>query len=93
MILKWTDPAEEDLRCILIYIFQDNPEAAEQLDMNIHSAADSLLKFPCKGKPGTVAGTRELLVTPRYKIVYEVDKESVTILALLHTSRQWPPAS
>jgi hypothetical protein len=26
-----------------------------------------------------------------YRLVYEIDRDAVWVLALLHTSRQWPP--
>ena len=37
-------------------------------------------------------GTRELIPHRSYRIVYEVGPETVWVLALVHTSRQWPPA-
>ncbi len=38
-----------------------------------------------------VAGTREFIPHPNYRIVYLVGEEALYILAIVHTSRQWPP--
>jgi toxin ParE1/3/4 len=50
-----------------------------------------LVYFPKMGKSGTIAGTRELLPHESYRIVYEIEGETVWILTLDHTARQWPP--
>ena len=39
----------------------------------------------------TVAGTRELIPHPSYRVVYQVEGEAVWVLAVVHTARQWPP--
>lgn len=44
------------------------------------------------GKPGRIMGTRELVVHRHYFLVYELHTDTVYILAVVHTSRQWPPA-
>ena len=46
---------------------------------------------PLLGRPGRVTGTREFVVSPRYILVYEVTADTLIVLAVLHTSRQWPP--
>ena len=40
---------------------------------------------------GAVAGTREAIPHPSYRIVYQVTGETVFILRIVYTSRQWPP--
>lgn len=39
---------------------------------------------------GAAADRREIFPHRHYRLVYEVAGELVTILALVHTSRQWP---
>ena len=34
----------------------------------------------------------ELISHEHYRLVYKIDGDTVWILALVHTSRQWPPA-
>ena len=43
------------------------------------------------GRPGRIAGTRELVVpgTP-YLIAYAVLEEQVVVLAVLHGAQRWP---
>ena len=91
MRLVWSLRSENDLAAIVNYIAADNLDAALELDCRITSFAESLLDFPKRGKPGRVAGTRELTVHEHYVLVYETEGEDLRILSVLHTSRQWPP--
>jgi plasmid stabilization system protein ParE len=43
------------------------------------------------GRPGQIPGTRELIPHESYRVVYEVQADTVWILALVHTARLWPP--
>ena len=43
------------------------------------------------GQSGKIPGTRELIPHESYRLVYEIDGETVWILTLVHTARQWPP--
>lgn len=56
-------------------------------------AAARLANFPLLGKPGQIAGTRELITHENYRLIYEVVEadDTVWVLALIHTARQWPP--
>jgi plasmid stabilization system protein ParE len=46
---------------------------------------------PLVGHEGEVPGTRELTPHRSYRIVYDVEGDTVWILVLIHTARQWPP--
>lgn len=82
------EPAARDLEGIVDYIALDNPVAAERVYWGIVSAAEKLPEFPALGRPGRHPETRELSVADLpYLIVYEVDPDAVTILAIFHTSR------
>ncbi|MHB1052289.1 MAG: type II toxin-antitoxin system RelE/ParE family toxin [Thiobacillus sp.] len=54
-------------------------------------AAARLAEHPNLGRPGTIPETRELIPHENYRLVYEIERETVWILALVHTSMQWPP--
>jgi len=43
------------------------------------------------GHEGEVPGTRELTPHMSYRLTYEVVDDTVWILVLIHTARQWPP--
>ncbi|MBU6468443.1 MAG: type II toxin-antitoxin system RelE/ParE family toxin [Betaproteobacteria bacterium] len=61
------------------FIATDNPRAAAKL-------AD----HPKLGRLGEIQGTRELMPHENYRLVYEISGETLWILALVRTARQWP---
>lgn len=73
------------------HIAEDDPAAAGRVVQRIFGAVDLLEKNPALGRPGRVAGTRELVVaeTP-YIIPYRVRGEVVEILRVFHGAREWP---
>jgi len=89
--VRWTASARLDRLDIMDYIAAENPRAALRMDQLFSDAASSLAEFAMRGRPGLVPGTRELFPHEAYRLVYEVDGDTVWILALLHASRQWPP--
>jgi len=38
-------------------------------------------------------GTREFIVHPNYRLVYQLNNDTLSVMALVHTARQWPPPS
>ena len=90
--LEWTKIAEKQKDQIVDYIALDNIAAAVEMDTLIENSAESLLAQPEKAKPGRVPGTRELVIHEHYMLIYKysVEENAVTILNVLHTSRQWP---
>ncbi|WP_293477138.1 type II toxin-antitoxin system RelE/ParE family toxin [Phenylobacterium sp.] len=84
----FAEPAARDLESIIDYIALDNRSAAEGVYRAIVEAAQRLAQFPELGRPGRLPGMRELAVARLpYLIVYEADRQAVTILAAFHTSR------
>lgn len=93
MRVQWTQRAELDRLDIWQHVAADNPQAAERLDELFGHAAERLSAHPRMGRPGRIAGTRELVVNESYRLVYELDEAANTLLILvvLHNARQWPP--
>lgn len=91
MNVLWTHEAERDRSMIVDWIASDDIRAAVRMDVRFGSAAARLAKFPLLGRAGLVAGTRELFPHESYRMIYEIRAEEVWILALVHTSRLWPP--
>ncbi len=91
MIVVWTPEAEQDRADVWDYIAADNPCAAARMDELFSDAVARLAEHPRLGKPGKISGTRKLIPHESYRLVYEVEREMVWILALVHTARQWPP--
>ena len=61
------------------------------MDQLFSDAAARLGEQPKLGRKGSIIGTRELIPHESYRLVYEIEEETVWILALVHTARQWPP--
>jgi toxin ParE1/3/4 len=79
--------ALEDLDNIHAWISKDNPPAAAHMVARIRDRV-SFLEIDAlahMGRPGAVAGTRELIEYP-YIIVYRLEEEQqeITVLAILH---------
>jgi len=90
MRVFWTAEAIQDRLDIWEYIAQDNQVAASKMDDLFSTAANWLSDYSKLGKLGKIQGTRELIPHENYRLVYEINNETVWILALIHTSRQWP---
>jgi addiction module RelE/StbE family toxin len=92
--VEWVAAAQEDRDNIVNYIAAENPRAALKMDELFSEATSKLGEFPLRGRIGMVPGTRELIPHASYRLIYEVDvvADIVWILALVHTSRLWPPA-
>jgi toxin ParE1/3/4 len=93
MEIRWLEDALADVRDIYHYIAADNQGAAAATVRRIQEAATRLETLEERGRPGCVAGTRELVIagTP-FVIPYRIRGEAIEILRVLHGARQWPPA-
>lgn len=91
MRVLWTLSAERDRADIVDFIAQDNPLAAIRMDELFGTAVGRLAEHPLMGRPGQIPGTREMILHESYRLVYEVQADTVWILALVHTARIWPP--
>ena len=61
------------------------------MDELFSDAAIRLAQHPHRCKPGRIPGTGKLIPHESYRLVYEIDAETVWILTLVNTARQWPP--
>lgn len=92
MRVIWTPEALQDRMDVWDYISADNSRAAARMDELFSDAAGMLSEHPKLGRVGKVQGTRELIPHESYRLVYEIERETVWVLALVHTARQWPPS-
>ena len=91
MRVIWTPEAQQDRADVWDYIVTDNPHAAIRMDKLFSDAAARLVEYPKLGQLGKISNTRELIPHESYRLVYEIEQETVWILALVHTAMQWPP--
>ena len=91
MKLRYTKPALKDLASLLGYIAEDDAVAAQNVARSIRAAIDRLIQFPAYGREGDVAGTRQFVVAGvPYIVIYEVEKEMITVLRVYHTAQDRP---
>jgi toxin ParE1/3/4 len=92
MRLAWTARARRARTAAIDYIAQDSPQAALAQLGAIEQQIKSLPDHPALGRPGRVAGTRELVInrTP-FILVYRIEDDAIRILHFLHGGQQWPP--
>ncbi|HEY7065375.1 MAG TPA: type II toxin-antitoxin system RelE/ParE family toxin [Chloroflexota bacterium] len=93
MQVLWLEQAEADLRELSDYLLERSPGAALRTYEAIRESVAHLADHPGMGRPGRVAGTRELVIarTP-YIVAYTVDQDlsSVIVLRVLHGAGRWP---
>ena len=86
----WSRDALDDLKALLAYIAADNPDAARRVADALRDAAAALGRLPT-GRPGRVAGVYEKSVGKMpYVIAYALGDETLAILRVIHTARDWP---
>jgi toxin ParE1/3/4 len=91
MQVKWLRRALENLDDEAAYIAKDSPRAATEFVIHMRDSAVMLADHPDMGRPGRISGTRELVVTRfSYNLPYRVRGDTVEILRVFHTARQWP---
>ncbi|MDD5383421.1 MAG: type II toxin-antitoxin system RelE/ParE family toxin [Gallionella sp.] len=92
MRVRWLRGALRNLDQEAIYIARDNPKAAAKLVCHLRDSALLLGEQPNLGRPGRIPGTRELVLSNLPCILpYRVRNDTVEILRVFHTARQWPP--
>ena len=92
MRVRWLRTALANLEAEAQYIARDSPAAASRVVAAIARSVERLAEYPASGRPGRVAGTRELVVpgTP-YIIPYRVRGGAVEVLRVFRGARRWPP--
>jgi toxin ParE1/3/4 len=89
--IVWSPRAIEHLAHLRAYIARDNPKAASRIAGTLLEAVERLAELPNLGRPGRVAGTRELVVpgTP-YVIPYRLRGDRLEVIAVFHGRQKWP---
>lgn len=91
MKIIWSRRAIRHLVSVRDYIAQDSPQSAPDVAAKILAAVDQLSLHPNLGRPGRIAGTRELVVpnTP-YINPYRIRGERLELIAVFHGRQSWP---
>ncbi|MFZ5674237.1 MAG: type II toxin-antitoxin system RelE/ParE family toxin [Pseudomonadota bacterium] len=93
--VQWSRAALDDFKAQISYIAADNPAAALRVAKRIRDTVTALGPM-ATGRPGRVAGTYKKLITRlpyvvAYALTTQGGHETISILRVIHTSRDWPP--
>jgi len=93
MKVRWTDSAATNWEQAFDYIATENFDAAIRIAESIIDLTDLLTVHPFAGRPGRMAGTREMVVANSpFILVYGIDssEEVIWVYAVYHGRRRWP---
>lgn len=85
LVLRWAEPALEDLDRIADYIALDKPLAAQNLVNRVMDSVERLADFPESGsQPKELKGTpyRQLVIAP-IRLFYRISERQVLILHVM----------
>lgn len=89
--LEWRQQAIDDLEEMVVFIADDNPDAAQELKDEIEAKVAKLPDNPKLYKSSSrVKGMREMVVRKNYIVLYRVTLELVEVVNVVHARRQWP---
>lgn len=87
----WSIAATLDLTSIIDFISHDSFESAVFVENKICSAVDSLSDFPNRHRVVAELGHKDIreLFVLNFRIIYRVCGDSVVIMAVIHTARDF----
>jgi toxin ParE1/3/4 len=91
MNVIWSRRAIGHLVRLRTHIGKDSEQNAALVASRILKAVDLLQSHPEMGRPGRIAGTRELVVPDTsYIIPYRVRRERLELIAVFRGRQKWP---
>jgi len=90
----WADAAQDDLDAAASYIYRDSPAYAASFVNRALKAGRSLATFSMRGRIVREFGdanVREIFVFS-YRLIYRVEENRVSVLSLIHGSREFQKA-
>jgi addiction module RelE/StbE family toxin len=91
----WTEQARDDLLTIRTYISSDSTHYADLMIDRLLATADQIAAFPKSGRvvPEWNNPAIREIIRPPYRVVYRiVSADTVHVLTVHHSARQFPPA-
>jgi len=90
MRVVWTDNAKSDLVQQIRYSAMRDRDAAKRQRSRIHQAVSNLRHTPKIGRPGSIEGTRELVISgTSYLAVYGIMGNDIEIYHVYHGRQNW----
>lgn len=89
--IVWRASAKVDLANIIAYIARANPAAARRMRKLLGDAVLPTSEYPYLHQLSErVPGTREIVVTPNYVVLYQVTATAVEVVAVVHAAQEFP---
>jgi addiction module RelE/StbE family toxin len=90
--LRWTKPAQTDLREIRAYIARDSRKNADRFIARIKTTVSRLRRFPASGAMVAEFETPELreVFVGDYRVIYRILPGVVEVLTVLHGAHRLP---
>lgn len=91
--VAWSRHALEDVEAIVEYIGRDSPAYAAAVVHRVLAATRRLERYPFSGRvvPGAEERAIREVFAYSYRVIYRIQVEVVTILAVVHTRRHLDP--
>lgn len=92
MKLEWSKTARDNLASIRDYISPRSSTGARRLILRIVERCEQAAEFPMSGHAVpefNYAQIRQVVVDP-YRIIYHLEPDKVTIIAIIHAAQDWP---
>lgn len=85
----WTERAINEVIDIVAFVAKDSSHYAELVEDRIYEAADSLKRFPKRYRIVPELGRSDMheILVYRYRIIYHFESETITIVSVIHSSR------
>ena len=92
--IRWSEQAVEDLKELIHFISQDDPEAAHRLAERIVLRIESAADFPFSYRPVPEKddeSIREIILKP-YRLIYSIDQanQQLHVVRIWHSARRTP---
>lgn len=93
-MVKWSVPAKNDLKQIHDYIAKDSKYYAQNVVQEIVAKTETLTDFPEIGRivPEISSQNIRELIVYSYRLIYEISKAGIEILAIIHGRRDFNSA-
>ncbi|MGJ8681136.1 type II toxin-antitoxin system RelE/ParE family toxin [Paraglaciecola sp.] len=91
-MIVWEEESLNDREKIFAFLYDFNPNAAEQTDQIIEAKVENLLQHPLMGVQRDLVRGR-LLIIPEISMIvsYWLDGETIRIMRVLHQKQNFPP--
>ncbi len=93
-MVKWSVPAKNDLKQIHDYIAKDSKYYAQNVVQEIVAKTETLTDYPEIGRVVPEISDQNIreLIVYSYRLIYEISKNEIEILAIIHGRRDFNSA-